>query len=120
MNFQIDQFKSAFENEQEYGKEKSAKIRELEAQNKTLLSEMEKVKHVAENLEAFTSDKDNLLEELESKNKNIEHLKQEIAQLNEKISTKETEKDSELEKTIAQLEIDNSSKSDQIEKLHLR
>nr|Q11102.1 RecName: Full=Putative protein tag-278 [Caenorhabditis elegans] len=117
---EIDQFKSAFENEQEYGKEKSAKIRELEAQNKTLLSEMEKVKHVAENLEAFTSDKDNLLEELESKNKNIEHLKQEIAQLNEKISTKETEKDSELEKTIAQLEIDNSSKSDQIEKLHLR
>ncbi|CAO4385142.1 unnamed protein product [Caenorhabditis nigoni] len=120
LNAEIDQFKSAFENEKEYGKEKSTKIRELEAQNKTLSNELEKVKHEAEQLETSTSGNEELQNELDAKNKNIESLEQEIAKLNEKIAAQEASKNEELEKTIAELENDNSSKTDQIEKLHLR
>uniref|UniRef100_A0A1I7UQ31 FAM184 domain-containing protein n=1 Tax=Caenorhabditis tropicalis TaxID=1561998 RepID=A0A1I7UQ31_9PELO len=116
LNAELDQFKSAFENEQEYGKEKSLKIKELEAQNKSLLNELEKAKEDA--LE--TAGKQELLDELDSKNKNIEHLEKEIAELNEKIANQQADQKTELEKTISNLEIDNSSKTDQIEKLHLR
>lgn len=120
LNAEIDQFKNAFENEQEYGKEKSLKIKELEAMNKTLSNELEKTKQEAAELESSASGNDELLEELESKNKSIADLEKEVSHLNEIIATREVAKTDEFEKTIAELESDNSSKTEQIEKLHLR
>lgn len=120
LNAEIDQFKSAFENEKEYSKEKSMKIKELEAQNKTLSNELEKVKQEVVEVELSTSGNEELQNELDSKNKTIESLEQKIAELNEQIAAQEVKKNDEAEKTIAQLESENSSKTDQIEKLHLR
>lgn len=120
LNAEIDQFKSAFENEKEYGKEKSLKIKELETQNNTLSKELEKTKDEAAALESSVSGNEELQNELDTKNKNIEDLEEKIAELNQKIISQESDKTDELEKKIAELENENSSKSDQIEKLHLR
>uniref|UniRef100_A0A8R1I6P5 FAM184 domain-containing protein n=1 Tax=Caenorhabditis japonica TaxID=281687 RepID=A0A8R1I6P5_CAEJA len=115
---EIDQFKSAFDNEKEFGKEKAQKIKELEADNKTLFTELEKVKELISNSEESKVDSESLQKEIEGKNNTIKNLEKQIAELSEKELTQEMNND--LEKTISQLESENSSKSDQIEKLHLR
>lgn len=120
LNAEIDQFKCAFENEKEYGKEKSMKIKELEAQNKALSNELEKAKHEVAESELSASGNEELQNELDAKNKNIEALEQKIAQLIEQIAAQVASKNDEAEKTIAHLESDNNAKTDQIEKLHLR
>ncbi|CAI2357008.1 unnamed protein product [Caenorhabditis sp. 36 PRJEB53466] len=117
---EIDQFKSALENEQEFGKEKAQKIKELEAQNENLVYQLEKVKE--ETTVAQLNDSEELIKEIETKNKNIQDLENQVSELNEKMAAQQANKvkSDKLEKTIAELESDNSSKTDQIEKLHLR
>lgn len=87
-----------------------------------MFNQLEQSKQALAMKEETANGNQELLEKIEHKDKSIADLKNEVADLTKKVNSQEAEREktAEFEKTIAQLEKENCTKSDQIEKLHLR